>query len=369
MIEIKANIEDVEKQIREIQTDYNYRLAEFTIGELMKKFQQKDDVSVLEDEDMSVLVVPKYQREFVWLEQMQSRFIESIFMGIPIQPLFAFELDDEGNLELLDGVQRLSTIKAFVSNILTLIDLEEITSLNNYKFEDLETPRKRKFLNTTLKVYIINENTDEGVRADIFRRLNETGKKAVSAEVRKGKFIANKFYDFILDCTKIEVFEQLFSSARDNEKLRGEKEELVTRFFAYSDNYKKFSHSVKGFLDDYIIEKGKIFNDAFADEKKHELTRMLDFVNRYIPNGFKKREGTMSIPRVRFEAISIGVNLALREKGDITNPDIRWLDSNEFKQVTTSDAANNKSKVVGRIEFVKDCLTGAKDLNTLNYGD
>ncbi len=368
MIETKATIEDVEKQIREIQTDYNYRLAEFTIGELMKKFQQKDEVTVLEDNDMSILIVPKYQREFVWLEQMQSGFIESIFMGIPIQPLFAFELDDEGNLELLDGVQRLSTIKAFVSNNLVLKDLEEITTLNNFKFDDLETPRKRKFLNTTLKVYIINENTDEGVRADIFRRLNETGEKAVSAEVRKGKFINNKFYDFILQCTKIKLFEQLFSSARDNEKLRGEKEELITRFFAYSDNYQKFTHSVKGFLDNYIIETGKIFNQEFANLKKLELERMLHFVEVNIPNGFKKTEGSKSIPRVRFEAISIGSNLALREK-EIINPNTKWLESNEFKQVTTSDAANNKSKVVGRIEFVKNCLIGAIEINSLNYGD
>ena len=370
MIEIKANIEDVEKQIREIQTDYSYRLAEFTIGELMKKFQQKDGIPEIEDENMSILIVPKYQRDFVWAEQMQSGFIESIFMGIPIQPLFAFELDDVGNLELLDGVQRLSTIKAFVSNILLLKNLEEITNLNNYKFEDLETPRKRKFLNTTLKVYIINENTDEGVRADIFRRLNETGEKAVSAEVRKGKFINNKFYDFILNCTKIDIFEKLFSSARDNEKLRGEKEELITRFFAYSDNYENFTHSVKGFLDNYIIETGKIFNQEFADLKEKELKRMLDFVEKNIPNGFKKTEGSKSIPRVRFEAISIGVNLALRKKhGNITNPDIRWLESKEFKQVTTSDAANNKSKVVGRIEFVKKCLLEEIDINTLDYGD
>lgn len=365
-----ASIEEVELQIREIQIDYKYRLVDLSIGELMQKFRQKDTLIEIENKDLSILIVPKYQRDFEWKNQMQSRFIESIFMGIPIQPLFAFELDDEGNLELLDGVQRLSTIKAFVSNDLLLDNLEEITSLNRYKFENLETSRKRKFFNTALKIYIIDENTDEGVRADIFRRLNETGLKLESAQIRKGKFINNKFYDFILECIELPKFKSLFSSAKSENKLRGEKEELVTRFFAYSDKYKFFEHSVKGFLDDYIIQTGKIFNSDFANSKKAELERMLNFVEINIPNGFKKTEGSKSIPRVRFEAISIGVNLALREKdGNIINPDIRWLDSREFKQVTTSDAANNKSKVVGRIEFVKDCLIGRIDLNTLNYGD
>lgn len=364
-----AQIEDVENQIKEVQVDYVYRLAEFTIGELMKKFRQKETVNdnAVDEEEISVLIVPNYQRKFVWLEQMQSRFIESIFMGVPIQPLFSFELDEEGNLELLDGVQRLSTIKAFVSNQLILSDLEEITSLNHYTFDKLITSRKRKFLNTTLRVYIINEKTDEGVRADIFRRLNETGKKLVSAEIRKGKFIKNKFYDFILNCTSNAVFSRLFTSAKDNEKLRGEKEELITRFFAYSDNYMQFEHSVKGFLDDYIIEEGKIFTEAIGKVKESELVRMLEFVEKYIPNGFKKTGGSMSIPRVRFEAISIGVNLALRQNESLINPDIKWIESKEFKTITTSDAANNKSKVRNRIEFVRDCLLGIIELNTLNY--
>ena len=363
-----ASIDEVESQIRETQLDYNYRLAEFTIGELMKKFRQKDNLNEIdENEEMSILVVPKYQRDFVWPLEMQSRFIESIFMGVPIQPLFAFELDEEGNLELLDGVQRLSTVKAFVSLSLTLNSLEEITTLNNYTFDMLETPRKRKFLNTTLKVYIINEKTDEGIRADIFRRLNETGKKLESAEIRKGKFINNKFYDFILECTEIKEFSDLFSSAKNKEKLRGEKEELITRFFAYSDNYQKFEHSVKGFLDEYIIEQGKIFTEQVGNNKRNEFIRMLTFIEKNIPNGFRKTDGSKSIPRVRFEALSIGVNLAFRENGTLSTQNFDWIDSKEFKTVTTSDAANNKKKVIDRIEFVRDCLLGKRDINSLNY--
>ena len=364
----KASIDEVESQIREIQVDYSYRLADFTIGELMKKFRQKNDtIEIDENDEMSILVVPKYQRDFVWPLEMQSRFIESIFMGVPIQPLFAFELDEEGNLELLDGVQRLSTIKAFVSNELTLNGLEEITSLNHYTFDKLETSRKRKFSNTSLKVYIINEKTDEGIRADIFRRLNETGKKLESAEIRKGKFISNAFYDFILECTEIKEFSELFSSAKNKEKLRGEKEELITRFFAYSDEYLNFEHSVKIFLDDYIIKQGKVFNVQAKKIKYDEFIRMLNFVEEYIPNGFRKTEGSKSIPRVRFEALSIGINLALRENTNIDTQNFRWIDSNEFKIKTTSDAANNKSKVIGRIEFVRDCLLGKIDVNSLKY--
>ncbi len=360
-------IELAENQIKEIQVDYNYRLADFSIGELLKKFVKKGDEANFEDDSISGLYVPTYQRNFIWQETMQSKFIESIFMGVPIQPLFAFELDEDGNLELLDGVQRLSSVKSFFDGKLQLSGLEELEQLNGFSFEDLVTSRKRKFLNTILKLYIIGQNTDEGVRADIFRRVNEGGDRLVPAEIRKGKFIGNDFYDFILKMSESTEFSQLFSSSKNSDKLRGEKEELVSRFFALSDNYQNFVHSVKGFMDEHIVNAKDDFTGNKEAELKMEFFNTLNFVQTNFPNGFKKSDTAKSIPRVRFEAIAVGTNLALRENPSLEIVEVKWLESNEFKKWTTSDAANSKNKVIGRIEFVKDCLLGITDSNTLSY--
>lgn len=363
----QEDIERAEEQIIEVQKDYKYRLADYSIGELLKKFVVKGQEPNFEDDSISGLFVPQYQRDFVWAEKMQSKFIESIFMNVPIQPLFAFELDEDGNLELLDGVQRLSSIKSFADNKLTLAELEELDLLNGFTFNDLNTARKRKFLNTQLKLYIINENTDEGIRADIFRRVNEGGKRLEPAEIRKGKFIGNNLYSFILEMSESDEFKKLFSSTKDSDKLRGEKEELISRFFALSNNYQSFVHSVKGFLDEYIIEANKTFDDTKKAEMRSELFNTLKFVEDNFPNGFRKSENSKSIPRVRFEAIAVGANLALRVNPNLTINTVEWVNSNEFKQWTTSDAANNKSKVIGRIEFVRDCLLENKDLTQLTY--
>lgn len=360
-------VEQAEMQLKEIQIDYNYRIADFSIGELLKKFIKKGDVAKFEDDAISGLYVPTYQRNFIWPEKMQSKFIESLFMGVPLQPLFAFELDEDGNMELLDGVQRLSSVKSFVDNELILSDLEELDNLNGFSFNDLETARKRKFLNITLKVYIINQNTDEGIRADIFRRVNEGGKRLEPAEIRKGKFIDNEFYSFILEMSDIPEFNSLFSTTKQTDKLRGEKEELISRFYALSNNYKNFVHSVKGFMDDYIINANKMFDAAKKEEFTEELIKTLSFVESNITNGFKKSKTSQSIPRVRFEAIAVGTILALRETPDLEISDVDWLESKEFKKWTTSDAANNKSKVIGRIEFVRDCLLGRIDSKNLSY--
>ena len=85
---------------------------------------------------------------------------------------------------------------------------------------------------------------------------------------------------------------------------------------------------------------------------------MLVFVEKYFPNGFAKSKSAKSTPRTRFEAISVGVNLALNENKNLNTNTEEWLESKEFKKVTTTDSANNKSKLVERITFVKNKLLG-----------
>ena len=84
------------------------------------------------------------------------------------------------------------------------------------------------------------------------------------------------------------------------------------------------------------------------------------FVERVFPHGPRKTENANTTPRVRFEAIAIGSYLALKDHPEIANGDIPdvsvWLESEGFKEVTTSDAANVKSKLLRRLEFVRNAL-------------
>ncbi|MFM6753623.1 MAG: DUF262 domain-containing protein, partial [Dolichospermum sp.] len=95
-------------------------------------------------------------------------------------------------------------------------------------------------------------------------------------------------------------------------------------------------------------------NKINKEEMENEFYRMLDFVEKYIPNGFTKGTGHVRTPRIRFEAISVGVALALRENSDLVPKSMKWLDSQEFKTHTTSDSSNSKPKVIARIEYVRD---------------
>lgn len=136
-------------------------------------------------------------------------------------------------------------------------------------------------------------------------------------------------------------------------KNRYEDSELIVRFFAYLNNYQNFQHVVDDFLNDFVQGKEKEF-DKDAYEK--EFRNMLNFVEKYFPYGFAKTKNAKSTPRVRFEAISVGVVLALRENLDLVPDSMEWLGSEEFKKHTTTHASNSPKRVSGRIEYARDVL-------------
>lgn len=91
---------------------------------------------------------------------------------------------------------------------------------------------------------------------------------------------------------------------------------------------------------------------------KKDFENMLNFVDKYFPNGFAKTKGAKSTPRVRFEAISVGTALALETKPDLQPTDMSWLDSEDFSRETTTHASNSKPRLKSRIFYVKDRLLG-----------
>ena len=137
--------------------------------------------------------------------------------------------------------------------------------------------------------------------------------------------------------------------------LRQERFELILRFFAYLNNYQNFVHKVNGFLNDFLIDNMETFNE---EQYQMEFVGMLAFVDANFEFGFAKTQNASTTPRVRFEAISVGVALALREQPDLTVDNVDWINSEEFKHLTTSDASNNQNKLIGRIEYVRDILLG-----------
>ncbi|MDZ4284015.1 MAG: DUF262 domain-containing protein [Hydrogenophaga sp.] len=343
----------VDKQIEELQKITDYEIKEWPIGVLVEKFTNGRET------DESEIFIPDYQRDMVWTPKQQSRFIESILIKLPVPFIFAADVgqgDREGALEIIDGSQRIRTLDNFVSNKLTLIGLKKLTEAVGMRFSDLSKPRQMRFKRTTVRVIELTEKADEDARREMFDRLNSGGTRLTTMEVRRG-VVDGPFMAFITECAANEQFKALVP-LNDRNAKRKEYEEFVLRYFAYLNNYQGFQKSVDEFLTDYLKSKNQNFLDADKHSMYDEFVRMLSFVSQHFPNGFK-RIGYKTVPRIRFEAIAVGLSLALREQSDLVPGDVgQWLDSSEFIKHTRSDASNSRPKLVNRIHYVRDNLLG-----------
>ena len=354
-------IDEIEVQIRDESIPYSYDTKEYPVEVLVAKYDKEE------------LFVPHYQRKFVWDSTRKSRFIESVFLGVPIMPLLVSISGDDSVFEIIDGSQRIRTLAEYVVDGidingkgrigLKLTGLKKLTHLNGTTFNELPLRLKNKFKYRDFRFHVVTENATKEIRADIFDRVNTSSKALTSSEVRRGA-LQGAFYDFVLECTEIQNFRTLCPIPQVKAN-RGEYEELILRFFAYSDKYLEFKHDVSPFLDEYVKSQSGSFN---KDEKKNELISVLNFVENFFePPYFSRKGRDNATPRVRFEAISVGVHLALKINPELKPIYMDWLDSNEFKEYTTSDASNNQGKLVKRIEFVRDCLLNKIKKDALHY--
>jgi Protein of unknown function DUF262 len=343
----------VDKQIEELQKITDYEIKEWPIGVLVEKFTNG------RDSDESEIFIPDYQRDMVWTPKQQSRFIESILIKLPVPFIFGADVgqgDREGALEIIDGSQRIRTLDNFLSNKLQLVGLKKLTEAIGMRFSDLSKPRQMRFKRTTVRVIELTEKADEDARREMFDRLNSGGTRLTTMEVRRG-VVDGPFMTFITECAANEKFKALVPLNERNAK-RKEYEEFVLRYFAYLNNYQGFQKSVDDFLTEYLRSKNGNFIDSDRQVMLDEFISMLNLVSTYFPNGFK-RAGYTTVPRIRFEAISVGLSLALREKPELLPRDIdQWLDSNEFIKHTRSDASNSRPKLMNRIHYVRDNLLG-----------
>lgn len=311
------------------------------------------------DEDENELFVPDYQRDHTWPLDHQSRFIESVLIGLPIPYLFVADVaHKEGRLEIVDGSQRIRTLADFTNNRLQLCGLKKLSQLNGFRFRDLPPSRQRRFNRHTLRMIELTENADEEVRRDIFERINTGSQRLTAMEVRWGAQ-ESELLHFVRTCSNDPKFIKLAPLGAAAVKRR-ERQEFVLRFFAYLENYTKFDRMVVEFLNSYLEETTPTFDATLQGSMKAEWERMLDFVERTFPDGFAKAKGHTRTPRIRYEAIAVGVALALRVDANLAPDNVSWLDSPTFKKLTTADSSNSRPKIIKRIEYVRDKLLGSK---------
>jgi hypothetical protein len=314
--------------------------------------------------ESTVDIAPEYQRRFRWDVKRQSALVESVFLGIPIPTLF-MAANADGTWELIDGVQRLSTLIHFIgdqallgkigaTSPLKLTGLAKLTKFEGKSFVDLPGPIQLQFRLKPLKVTTISDKSDAAVRFDLFERLNTGGVLLSDQEIR-ACLHRGEFNEFLKELAKDSHFKAAVL-LRDDQESNGTREELVLRFFAYLYEYKSFDHIVRDFLNSYMdrVSKHKVPFDFGENRKIFKQT--FKQLSAALPKGITR--GRANTPVNLYEAVSVGAALALKKNHTLVADGAQgWLTSNDLTRVTTT-GTNSKAYVKKRIEFCRDRFLG-----------
>lgn len=366
----EAEAQQIEEQVKTNQKNMDYQIREYPVELIVAKITEPLDVNEdgepLLNEDGEVVTewfIPDYQREYIWFPKQKSRFIESLIIDLPVPFMFVADIEEkDARLEIIDGAQRIGTLKEFLGNELILQDLEILTLLNGYSFEALPKRLKIRFHRKTIRTIELSSKMDEAGRREMFKRLN-SGTTIRPIERRRGSE-DGPFLDMIQRIARENVLFEELCPITDGKKKHREDEELLLRFFAYLEDYQSFDKSVDDFLTDYLKKKNNAPDSSELKSLEAELNRMLGFIQQASPMGFRKTPKANSVPRIRFEALAIGTALALREQPDLSPPEdiSTLLDSIQLKQHTRADASNSRPRLAARLELVRDFMLG-KDIS------
>lgn len=228
---------------------------------------------------------PDFQRNLVWSGFQKSRLIESILLRIPL-PMFYFAEDNEGKLSVVDGLQRISTIKDFMDNKFPLKNLQYLGESCNGKYYKssgkkvgLDAKYFRWFNLTSITANFIDPSSPYKVKYDIFRRINTGGRPLNNQEIR------NCLTGQVLrDCLKEMVKSKEFKSATDNsiKSTRMDDQEIALRFMMFYSWYKKDGNinSYNGYMDASLDE----FTELNIKAKKEDLDKYTSLFSNAMKN-------------------------------------------------------------------------------------
>lgn len=267
--------EEIEEAKRSVNTD----TVQITIGEVSNMYTSKE-----------LNILPDFQRLFRWTGDRKSNFVESILIGIPIPPVFVYENGD-GTWELIDGLQRISTLLEFMG-VLKDVDTGEVkrSQLQKTKYlpslQGLVWEAKAEgdvamdkalqlfFRRARVDFQILKHPSDAKTKFDLFQRLNRGGAYANEQEVRTCSMVlANAgFVQAIRNFAQRDDFKKVFQITADQVSNQRDVE-YVVRLIAHT--YTEFDRAldVQEFLDAAIVE---ILTTKNRDEVMDTMTWMVE---------------------------------------------------------------------------------------------
>lgn len=237
-------------------------------------------------ERQHILLNPRFQRRNAWTPLRQSRFIESLLLGLPIPPIVLAENKDRrGTYVVIDGKQRLLTLTQFAPTVenngpepLKLRGLKIRSDLNGMGYADLlNNPGFSSdiaaFQNQPIRTVVVKNWPDEEFLYTVFHRLN-SGSVPLSPQELRQALHPGPFLDFVNEYTQNSKELQIILGI-DNPDFRMRDVELLVRFFAF----RRFLNTYDGNLKRFLDEACRLLNDSWAREEPAVKRQAEDFAN------------------------------------------------------------------------------------------
>ena len=174
---------------------------------------------------------PDFQRNEVWKPTARARLIESLLIRIPL-PAFYMDATDENQWLVVDGLQRLSTLRDFVlKRTMKLRDLEFLRQFHGFGFDDLPRNYQRRIEETQVTVYLIEKGTPPEVKFNIFKRINTGGLPLTSQEIRHA-LNQGPVTSYLKELANSEEFQRATSHGVSDQRMAAR--ECVLRYLAFT---------------------------------------------------------------------------------------------------------------------------------------
>jgi hypothetical protein len=232
----QASLGTEENEVTDEKEDAPYDPEKIRVD--TKPFSLRQIYDMMRSDDIDL--TPDFQRNLVWDSIRKSRLIESVLLRIPL-PIFYFAQDEDGKISVVDGLQRLSTIREFMDNEFRLNNLEYLQEKCGGKYfshpdKSLSIDPKyfRWFNMTQITVNVIDPSSPFKLKYDIFKRINTGGQPLNSQEIRN--CLASKdLRNALREMAQLQSFKEATGwSVKD---VRMESQELALRFILF---YRKY---------------------------------------------------------------------------------------------------------------------------------
>ena len=188
-------------------TKYNlsYYGADYTVDTIIHKMEEGE------------IIIPHFQREYVWKHNEASRFIESLILRLPVPSIFLLRDKNTNRLIIIDGQQRLKTLLYFFRGEFpngTKFDLRNVIPEYDKKtYNILNVSDQRELKNSIIHSIIIMDEEDSDAPYHLFERLNTTGTPLTSQEIRSALYFG-EFNDLIIELSYNEKWNEIIK--KDN---------------------------------------------------------------------------------------------------------------------------------------------------------